>query len=82
MQTLQEVIVNEHINDLRRDAESLRMEQRIRHRTRDGDGDGVATSPPASGRRVRVRFGHWLIGVGTALSGSAADSSGETARTA
>ena len=67
MQSLQEVIVNEHINDLRREAESLRMEQRIRHRTRDGDG-------------ARVRLGHLLIGIGLALSGSAGDASGETVR--
>jgi hypothetical protein len=73
MRTLQEVIVNEHINDLRREAEILRMEQRMRHRTRDSDGDAAAARPGAGGRRARVRLGHWLFGVGTVLSGSTGD---------
>jgi hypothetical protein len=62
MQDLQQIIVNEHIGDLRREAEAQRSERRMRHRTREGDSEGA-----------RVRLGHWLIGVGTAVAGPAGD---------
>lgn len=74
MQTVQEFIVNEHINDLRREAESLRTERTMRHRTRDGDAGGQLMEgrrPPA-----RVRLGHLLIGIGMAVSGSTGDPHG------
>ncbi len=62
MQDQQMIIVNEHINDLRREAEARRGARRMRHRTRDGDGEGA-----------RVRIGRWLIGVGLAVAGPAGD---------
>jgi hypothetical protein len=79
MQSLQEFIVNDHIKDLRREAESLRTEQRMRHRTRDADGgrDGPATS--AGSRGARARVGHWVIGVGLAISGLPRDAHSGTA---
>jgi hypothetical protein len=74
MQTVQEFMVNEHINDLRREAESMRTERRMRHRTRDWAGGGQSMQgrrPPA-----RVRLGHLLIGIGIAVSGSTGDPHG------
>ncbi len=71
MRTLQEFIVNEHIQDLRREAEMLRTERRMRHRTHDVTPDPIGN--PSRRRPVRVRLGHWLIGIGMAVSGSPAD---------
>lgn len=73
MRTLQEFIVNEHIEDLRREAEMLRTERRMRHRSRDGDGPPDPIGDPSRRRPVRVRLGQWLIGIGMAVSGSSAD---------
>ena len=73
MQTLQEFIVNEHIDDLRREAEMLRTERRMRHRTRDDHGSVTASSTHTGRGSARVRVGHWLIGIGLAVSGSAGD---------
>ncbi len=77
MQTIQQIIVNDHIDDLRREAESLRTERRMRHRTRDGDGSGTSNQAQAGRRPARVRLGHWLIGVGLAVSGSTGDAHGK-----
>lgn len=79
MQDLQRIIVNEHIDDLRRDAEALRVARRMRYHTRDGD---PARGESADGRPVRVRLGRWLISVGTAVAGSAGDRKGGTAGSA
>lgn len=76
MEDIRRIIVNEHIADLRRDAEALRVTRRAPHHSRDGD-------PPCAevpdGRPARVRLGHWLIGLGTAVAGSSGDRRGETA---
>jgi hypothetical protein len=70
MEDLQQMIVNEHIGDLRREAESIRTERRVNHRTRDGDGGkGSETVPEGDREGARVRLGHWLIGVGIAVAG-------------
>jgi hypothetical protein len=79
MQTLQEFIVNEHIDDLRREAELLRTERRMRHRTRLGVATLDATGNASIRRPVRVRLGQWLIGIGTAVSGSPGDANSGTA---
>lgn len=71
MKTLQEFIVSEHIDGLRREAEQLRTERRIRQRTRDDDGTRAGRRAQAGSRPARVRLGHWLIGIGLAVSGSA-----------
>jgi hypothetical protein len=71
MEDLQQILVNEHIGDLRRDAAGMRAESRIRNRTGDAE---VVTS---RGDGARVRVGNWLIGVGTAVAGSAGDRRGE-----
>jgi hypothetical protein len=60
MEDLHQMIVNERIGDLRREAESIRIERRVRDGTHTGDG-------------ARVRLGNWLIGVGLAVSGTAVD---------
>jgi hypothetical protein len=79
MQDLQRIIVNEHIDDLRRDAEALRVARRIRDHTLDGD---PASGEATDGRPARVRLGQWLIGVGTAVAGSPRDRKGGTAGSA
>jgi hypothetical protein len=68
MNEIQQAIVNEHIADLRREAESLRTEQRMRHRTRDGEGSTEVKAADRHG--ARVRLGQWLIGVGNAVAGN------------
>lgn len=77
MEESQQIFVNEHIDDLRREAEALRSERRVRHRTRYGDGS--PTTAQADRRGARVRLGHWLIGVGRAVAGTAGDPHGGTA---
>ncbi len=79
MQTIQEVIVNAHIADLRREAESLRTERPIRRGTGGGDGASVATGARGAARRASVWLGHWLIGVGIGVSGSPGDAHAERA---
>jgi hypothetical protein len=75
MEDLQRIIVNEHIDELRHDAEA--------HRLRGDTGDGdPADAPPGGGQVARVRLGHWLIGVGTAVAGTAGDRRGGTADSA
>ena len=68
MDQVQQLIVNEHIGDLHREADSLRTERRMRHHTRDGDGTPVEAH--AEHRPAWVRLGHWLIGLGTAVAGT------------
>ena len=76
MITIQQSIVEEHINDLRRDAEALRAE-RVLHRADPeddvGHGGPTSRSAVARRRRVRVRLGLWLIGVGNAVAGTRVD---------
>ena len=67
MEDLHQMIVNEHIGDLRREAESLRIERRARDGTRAG------ANATRTGDGPRVRLGNWLIGVGVAVSGTATD---------
>jgi len=70
MDQLQQVIVNDRIGDLRREADSLRTERRMRHHTRDGDGGTSGAVVPQEHTPARVRLGHWLIGLGSAVAGS------------
>ena len=79
MEDLQRIIVNEYMDSLRRDADALRLTRRVPYHTRDGD---PACSEAPDGRPARVRLGHWLIGVGTAVAGSAGDRRGGTADSA
>jgi len=76
MEDLRRIIVNDHIDDLRRDAAALRVGRRMRHHTRDGD---PASCEASDERPARVRLGRWLIGVGTAVAGSASERNGGTA---
>jgi hypothetical protein len=79
MEDIRRIIVNEHIADLRRDADALRLTRRLPYHTRDRD---PACAEAPDGRPARVRLGHWLIGVGTAIAGSASGGKGGTARSA
>jgi hypothetical protein len=76
MEDLRRIIVNEHIADLRRDADALRVTRRASHHSRDGD---PACAEAPDGRPARVRLGHWLIGLGTAVAGTSVDPRGGTA---
>lgn len=73
MEDLRRIIVNEHVADLRREADALRATRRVPYHTRDGDPE-CGEAP--DGRPARVRLGQWLIGVGTAVAGSASDRRG------
>lgn len=75
MDEIQQILVNEHMHDLRRDAD----EGRLRDHARYGDPEDPGRS---SGRAARVRLGQWLIGVGTTVAGSAGDRRGGTAGSA
>lgn len=78
MEHPQQIIVNERIGDLRREAEAFRTARLVGHGT--GGGRGHATGSGGDPhRRARVRIGHWLIGVGMAVSGSSGDPHGGTA---
>jgi hypothetical protein len=73
-------IVHERINDLLREGEGLRTARRISGGIwasdedvgRDGPANG-GTGRRAEHRPVRVRLGHWLIGVGNAVAGTNGD---------
>jgi hypothetical protein len=79
MEDLRRIIVNEHIADLRRDADAFRVTRRLPYQTRDGDpAYGEAPGAPPA----RVRLGRWLIGLGTAVAGSAGDRKSGTAGSA
>ncbi|HEV8546760.1 MAG TPA: hypothetical protein VGQ64_10740 [Candidatus Limnocylindrales bacterium] len=61
------IIVGDHINELLREG----REHRLEHELRDGRASSRA---PANGRGpARVRLGHWLIGVGSAVAGNTAE---------
>jgi len=79
MEDLRRIIVNEHIADLRRDADAIRVTRRASHHSRDGD---PACAEAPDGRPARVRLGHWLIGLGTAVAGPASDRRSGTADSA
>ncbi len=74
MEDIQQIIVNEHIHELRHDAEARRLREPSR--------DGPEADARGSLRAARIRLGAWLIGVGTAVAGSASDRRGGTADSA
>jgi hypothetical protein len=79
MEDLRRIVINEHLADLRREADALRATRRVPYHTRDGDPE-CAEAP--DNQPARVRLGHWLIGVGTAVAGHASDRRGGTADSA
>ena len=80
MEDLQQLIVNEHIGDLLREAERLRSERAVTDQEKAADcDDAQALAVRADRHGARVRLGHWLIGVGTAVAGSEADRRGGAA---
>ena len=78
MEDIRRIIVNEHIVDLRRDAEGVAGPPRWAPHITAGMATHRAPRCPTVGRR-RVRLGHWLIGLGTAVAGSSGDRRGGTA---
>ena len=74
MRDLQQLIVDDHIGDLRREGEALRAERRRSgDHPAERDVGAVADTPRPAAIPVRVRFGHWLIGVGAAVAGPGGD---------
>ena len=74
MEDIQIIIVNEHIDEMRRDAEVRRL--------RDSSRDDPEVDGRGSVAAARIRLGAWLIGVGTAVAGTARDRRGGTADSA
>jgi hypothetical protein len=74
MEDIQQIIVNEHMNERRHDADVRRLRDPS-HDDQGADGGGGVGA-------ARTRLGEWLIGVGTAVAGSAGDRRGETADSA
>ena len=72
MELLQRHIVQDHIRDLRREADARRTAGLADSQDERSDEDvGSALRPHAHrASPVRVRFGHWLIGLGTTVAGS------------
>ena len=79
MEDLRRIVVNEHLADLRREADALRATRRVPYHTRDGDPECIEGPDD---QPARVRLGHWLIGVGIAVAGSASERKSGTARSA
>ena len=83
MEDLQRRIVHDHILDLRREADARRA-ARLAHPDPDPSDEavgGVAAADAEAHRAapVRVRFGHWLMGVGAAVAGPDSDTIDRTA---
>jgi hypothetical protein len=68
MQTMQQIIVNDHIADLRHEADILRAERAVRaaRTARPGSADRRHHAGPDP---ARVRLGHWLIALGSNIAG-------------
>ena len=76
MEELQRITVNDHIGDLVREGASLRAERLARESRPPHTGPAVAGGRAGDHPPARVRLGHWLIGVGTAVAGTARDPHG------
>ena len=72
MEDTQQIIVGDHIGDLRREGDALRAERQARDDQDANEGHRPAVinhgHPPA-----RVRVGRWLMGIGAAVAGTAGD---------
>jgi hypothetical protein len=81
MDQLQRHIVQDHILDLRREADARRAARLAHdHDTRSDDDVGsLASTDSHRASPVRVRFGHWLMGVGAAVARSDSDPIDRTA---
>ncbi len=74
MEDIQRIIVNEHMDELRHDAEARRL--------RDPSCDEPETDGRGRMAAARIRLGAWLIAVGTAVAGTAGGRRGGTADSA
>ena len=82
MEELQRISVNDHIGDLLREGSSLRAERLARENRLPHTGPAVAGGRAGDHPPARVRLGHWLIGVGTAVAGTRDPHGGATGRAA
>ena len=74
---VQKVLVTDHISQLERDAGIARartLPALEGHGTADREPvrERVSLAAVSSGPSVRMRLGHWLVGVGEAIAGSTA----------
>jgi hypothetical protein len=76
MDELQRNNVNDHIGELLREGDSLRAERLARESRLPDTGPAVAGGRAGDHPPARVRLGHWLIGVGTAVAGTTRDHHG------
>ena len=82
MDTIQNAIVHDHISDLLREGAALRAERDRAATDRAPEDDVGRRRAHEPARPARVRLGHWLIGVGTALAGTTDRSGGAAGHTA
>ena len=76
MEDPQRIHVNDHIGDLLREGDSLRAERDARESRLPHTGPAVAGGRAGDHPPARVRLGHWLIGLGSAVAGAGHDSHG------
>jgi hypothetical protein len=79
MEDLQRINVNEHIGDLLREGDSLRAERAARASRLPDTGPAVAGGRAGDHPPARVRLGHWLIDLGSAVAGTSHDRHGGAA---
>src|SRR5258706_14229088 len=65
-------LVKDHIDDLLREGAAMRAERSEAERRHEAQEHAAGAA--AAGPAVRVRLGHWLVGVGWAGAGRSAES--------
>jgi hypothetical protein len=70
MEDPQQINVSDHIGDLMREGDSLRAERLARESGQPHTGPAVAGGRAGDHPPARVRFGRWLIDVGSAVAGT------------
>jgi hypothetical protein len=77
MEDLQQITVSDHIGDLLREGDSLRAERLARESSQPHTGPAVAGGRAGDHPPARVRFGRWLIDVGSAVAGTNDEQQGD-----
>jgi hypothetical protein len=72
-------VVNHHIDELMREADGRRAERLARDSRQPDTGPAVAGGRAGDHPPARVRLGHWLISLGSAVAGTSHDSNGGAA---
>jgi hypothetical protein len=69
MDELQKIQLDDRLAALRHEADRLRAERLARERSTTQAGPAVAGGRAGDHPPARVRLGHWLIGIGSAVAG-------------